>query len=194
MAHGTEDHGRELERFRDYLQLLARLQLDPRLQGKVDLSGVVQQTLLEAHQQWDQFRTWDEARQTAWLRKVLAHNLTDEVRRLGAARRDVSRERSLDAAIEESSSRLEAWLADSRSTPEQQAIRQEQLLALAAALARLAPDQRTAVELRHLQGFSVAEVAAEMGRPPQAVAKLLFRGLKKLRELLEADHPGPTDD
>ena len=78
----AREHGQVLERFRDYLYLLARLQLDPRLQGKVDLSGVVRQTLLEAHQGWDRLRQMTEAQQAAWLRQALAHNLTDEVRKL----------------------------------------------------------------------------------------------------------------
>src|SRR5207302_7631297 len=78
MALEDADHGPALERFREYLHLLGRLQLDARWQGKVDLSGVVQQTLLEAHQAWEQLRHWDEDRQAAWLRRALAHNLTDE--------------------------------------------------------------------------------------------------------------------
>src|SRR4051794_23534583 len=102
---------RELERYREFLSLLARLQLDPRLQGKVDLSGVVQQTLLELHQGFDQFQAWEEVQKAAWLRKILAHNLTDEVRKLRTAGRDVARERPLEAALECSSARLEAWLA-----------------------------------------------------------------------------------
>src|SRR5262245_58763077 len=173
MAHHDVDHGPALERFRPYLHLLVRLQLDPRWQGKIDPSGMVQQTLLEAHQAWEQLRHWDKARQTAWLRRALAHNVTDEVRKLGTARRDAALEQSLDQALEESSARLEAWLAGEQSAPTVRAERSEQMLALAAALARLAPDQRTAVELRHLHGCSLEEIASRMDRTKEAVAKLL---------------------
>ena len=178
----------ELERFREFLSLLARLQIGPRLQGKVDLSGVVQQTLVEAHQALDQLRARDESQRAAWLRKALAHNLTDEVRKLRTAGRDMAREQPLEAAMECSSARLEAWLAADQTSPSQRAVRQEQLLRLAESLARLPEDQRTALELHHLRGYAVAEVARQMGRSDGAVGALLVRGLKKLREwLLEAE-------
>jgi RNA polymerase sigma-70 factor, ECF subfamily len=184
MEHGDQAAGGTLARFWDYLHLLARLQLDPRLQGKVDLSGVVQQTLLEAHRAGEQFGRMTEAQQTAWLRKALAHNLTDVVRKLSTRGRDVARERSLEAALEESSSRLEAWLAADQPGPGEQAIRNEQLLRLAQALGRLPEDQRRAVELHHLKGCSLAELAGQMGRSKGAVAKLLYRGMEKLHGLL----------
>jgi RNA polymerase sigma-70 factor (ECF subfamily) len=188
MTDEIEGAQRTLARFREYLALLARLQLAPRFQGKVDLSGVVQQTLLEAHQAWDRLRNMSEAEQAAWLRKALAHNLTDEVRKLKAASRDVGRERSLEAALEDSSARLEAWLATEQSSPAQRAIRNEQLLRLAAALAELPDDQRRAVELHHLQGLSLLEVAELLDRSKGAVAKLLYRALDKLHAQLAEPH------
>jgi RNA polymerase sigma-70 factor (ECF subfamily) len=174
-----------LERCREYLRLLARLQLDRRLHGKLDPSDVVQQTLLSAYEKRDQFRGRTEEELLGWLRQILANHLAGTVRRFGAGLRDVRRERSLEASIEESAARLAAWLAADQSSPSQQAMRHELHLRLASALAQLPDDQRQAVELHHLKSGTVAQVAEQMGRSKMAVVGLLFRGLKKLRQLLE---------
>jgi RNA polymerase sigma-70 factor (ECF subfamily) len=176
---------RSLEQYREYLRLLARLQLDSCLQGKLDPSDVVQDTLLKAHQGLDQFRGVTDAEMAAWLRAILTNTLADWLRRFQTGARNVEQERSLHAALEESASRLEGWLAGEQSSPDEQAMRQEQLLRLAETLAQLPEDQRRAVELRHLKGCKVAEVADLMGRSREAVAKLLVRGVARLRSLLD---------
>jgi RNA polymerase sigma-70 factor (ECF subfamily) len=177
------DLGRRLNGFREYLHLLARLQLRANLAGKIDLSGVVQQTLLEAYQAGDGFPA-DAAQQAAWLRRALANNLTDEIRRLGSRGKVRVEEQSLEQALEVSSARLEAWLAREESTPGRGAVRKEQLSRLAQALLQLPDHQRQAVEMHHLQGLSLADVGRCLGRSREAVAGLVFRGLKTLRALL----------
>jgi RNA polymerase sigma-70 factor, ECF subfamily len=185
MLKKAEVLGESLERCREYLHLLARLHLDHRLQGKLDPADVVQQTLMRAHEKRDQFRGHTDAELTAWLRQILVNNLAEAVRRFAAESRDVARERSLETSLEESSARLESWLAADQSTPSQRFMRQEQGIRLADALAEPPDDQRRAVELHQLKGYSVAEVGELMDRSRPAVVGLLFRGLKKLRQLLK---------
>jgi RNA polymerase sigma-70 factor (ECF subfamily) len=175
-----------LERYREYLGILARVQLDPRLRGKLDPSDIVQQTLLQAHQKRDQLRGESEGERLAWLRKILANYLAGAIRRYSTRQRDVRLERSLERALEESSARLEACLAEQRETPSRRTLRQEELLGLAEALNELPDDQRKAIELHHLEGKSLVEVAAIMERSREAVAGLLFRGIKKLRQRIKA--------
>jgi RNA polymerase sigma-70 factor (ECF subfamily) len=174
----------DLARFRDYLRLLVRAQLDPRLRTKLDPSDVVQQTLLEAHRDLGQFRGSTSGELAAWLRCVLARNLANAARDLGREKRDVVREKSLQALVEESSARLEALLADDALSPGQLAGRHEQAVRLAAALATLPEPQRLAVELRHLHGWTLNEIAEHLDRTPSAVASLLHRGLAHLRTRL----------
>ena len=174
---------RPMERFRSYLLLLARMSLDGGPGGRIDPSDVVQQTLLEAHAKAGQFHG-DSAALAAWLRQALVNNLRDARRALGRRKRDVRRERSLEEAVERSSARLEALLAAAAPSPSERAARNEELLRLADALAGLPEAQREAVVLHHLQGCSLAETARQLGRTDAAVAGLLHRGLRKLRELL----------
>lgn len=182
---------RDLERYRPYLHLLVRHRLDARLQGKLDASGVVQQTLWEAHQSAGEFRGHSEAELAGWLRRILVRNLADEFRKATAGKRDLAREQALAASVEQSSANLARWLAADQPSPSQHALQHERMAELAAALAALPEDQRLAVELHHLEGHTLAEVGERMGRGKDAVAGLLFRGLRRLRALLPAP-PGET--
>jgi RNA polymerase sigma-70 factor (ECF subfamily) len=181
MGQQAEDPDQALEYYRDYLGLLARLHVDPRLQGKVDLSGVVQQTLLEAHQALPRFRAQDPGQKATWLRRILTNNLADEVRKLDTGKRKRARERSLEAALQQSSSRLEEWLVADQSSPSQQAERHEQALRLAKALAQLPEAQREALVLQYWHGWTLMQIAEHLGRSHAAVAGLIKRGLQQLR-------------
>jgi RNA polymerase sigma-70 factor (ECF subfamily) len=181
-----------LEDYRDYLGLLARMHLHPRLRSKLDASDIVQQTLLRAHHSRDQYRGESAAEMAGWLRRILANTLADAARDFGAAKRDVAQEQSLQAAFQDSSARLEGLLNPAVSSPSARAMRHEEIARLGAALAQLPPDQRSAVEMHHLQSCSMAETAAHLGKTERSIAGLLRRGLQKLRELL--DDPEETHE
>jgi RNA polymerase sigma-70 factor (ECF subfamily) len=183
MNHEPAPRNRSLEQFRSYLLLLARMQLDPGPGHRIDPSDVVQQTLLEAHAKAAQFHG-DDSALAAWLRQALVNNLRDARRALRRDKRDVRREQPLAEAVEQSSVRLEGMLAAAQSSPSEQAARSEDLLRLAEALTHLPEGQREAIVLHHLQGCSLSDTARRLARTDAAVAGLLHRGLKKLRELM----------
>jgi RNA polymerase sigma-70 factor, ECF subfamily len=98
----------DLERFRDYLHLLARMHIDPRLRRDCDASDTVQSVLLKAHQGQDGFRGASAEEMGAWLRQILARTLADVLRDRLRDRRDVRREVDLENALNDSSLRLRA--------------------------------------------------------------------------------------
>jgi RNA polymerase sigma-70 factor (ECF subfamily) len=177
--------GQLLERYRNYLGLLARLEIGRRLQAKVDDSDLVQETFLEAHRHFDRFRGTTERELVSWLRQILAGTLANLVRRYyGTRRRDPRLERELAGGLERSSQALHLGLVASGSSPSQQASRREQAVLLADALKRLPADYREVIILSHLEGLSYPEVARCMGRSLDSVKNLWARALGRLRRLL----------
>ena len=177
----------DLEPFRGYLHLLAGLHLDRRLRGKLDASDLVQQTLLRAQAALPEFRERSPEVLAAWLRKILANELIDAARHFRRDRRDLARERSLQADLDQSASGLQGWLAADQTSPSAAAVRNEELLRLANALLELPEEMRDVVVLKHLRNVPLQEIAAQTGRTVPAVAGLLRRGLAKLRTVLSAE-------
>jgi RNA polymerase sigma-70 factor (ECF subfamily) len=184
MTMGSETKP-ELERFREYLYLLARLRLDSRLRGKLEPSDLVQQTFLKAHQASERWQELDDEARMAWLRQILANTVADEVRRYGRNKRDTTLERSHLATRDKSSVRIDALPAVNQTSPSQQVIRKEDLSALREALRALPEEQRRAIELHHIDGGSLVEVATRMRRSHASVAGLIRRGLRSLRQRLK---------
>jgi RNA polymerase sigma-70 factor (ECF subfamily) len=178
--------GQLLERYRSYLSLLARVQIGRRIQGKLDVADVVQETFLEAHRGVGHFRGETEGQFLAWLRQILVGILANQVRRyFGTKRRDVRLERELQDGLDRSSIYLGSNLIAAQSSPSAQACRREQAVLLADAMEELPEDYREVIILRQLQGLSFPQVAQRMGRTEDSVKNLWARALVRLRRLLE---------
>ena len=178
------------DRYRHYLQVLARAQIGRHLRTKCDPSDIVQQTLLEAHRDFGEFQGCREAELLAWLRRILAHNLFNEARHFAAQQRDAAREVSLEqvrAGVDQSSLALGNCLAAAGPSPSHAAAERESAVRLADALSRMPSDYQEVLLLRVFEELPAEEVARRMERTPGAVRMLQMRALAALRDELAAD-------
>jgi RNA polymerase sigma-70 factor (ECF subfamily) len=181
----------EFERFRNYLRFLADIKLDRRLRGRIDPSDIVQETLLRAYDARHTFRGDGSGQQVAWLRQILMRTLLHALRDARCAKRDISREQRLDKLLDQSSCRIEQWLAVDESSPSQAVQQAEELLRVAEAIYELPEPERVAVIGYYWHRVTLAEISSELGRTVPAVAGLVHRGLRRLKGRL-ADTSGTT--
>ncbi|EMI21058.1 RNA polymerase sigma-E factor [Rhodopirellula maiorica SM1] len=171
-------------RYEPYLRMLARVQARRALQAKIGESDIVQQTMLQAVQAIDQFRGKNEAEFRGWLRQILARHLCHLDRDFHRDKRDVRREQSMQQQLAKSSMRLEGFLAGDAPTPSQNVALGENVVRIAMAIEQLPETQREAIRLHYIEGMKLSEVAAAMDKSSGAIAGLLHRGMKTLREQL----------
>jgi RNA polymerase sigma-70 factor (ECF subfamily) len=174
--------GRLLDRYANYLNILARVEVGRRLRGKLDPADLVQDVFLDAHRHFAGFRGDSEPEFAAWLRQILAGVLANTLRRyFGTQARDPRLEQELRAGVDQSSGMLVGRLVSPGTSPSEAASRREEAVLFADALGRLPDDYREVVVLRHLEALPFADVAARMERTVDSVEKLWLRALARLR-------------
>jgi RNA polymerase sigma-70 factor (ECF subfamily) len=162
--------------------------LDPRLRAQPDAPNVLREALQEVERDHGQSRAGAEQELAAWLQPILADTLAGTDRASEPEANNA--EFSLRPDLHLSSVLPEEEAAYERLSAEEVARRNEELLRLARALARLPEDQRTVLKLKHLQGYSVADICRRTGKSKVAVVGLLFEGTRALGALLVTPDEG----
>ena len=171
-------HGPEVSR---------RLHLSSIWQGVLDPEDVMQVTYLEAFLRVSEIAARDSNGFRAWLTRIAQNNLRDAIRELERQKRPDARRRVQQRADGDSCSSVLAGIARVTWTASQKAAEKESAFAIEAALAQLPPSYAKVLRLHDLEGRTVPEVAAELGRSTGAVYMLRARALDRLRELLGSE-------
>lgn len=180
----NEALGDVLEACRAYLLLVANKELNPALWAKTGPSDLVQQTFLEAQQDFDQFRGATPQELRAWLRQILRNNVSNTDRRFrGTSKRQLGREVALDPGG--SSGDACRGLAAETLSPSGEAASREQVAALTGAIQRLPDDYQKVVRWRYRDNKSFEEIAGFLNRSENAVRKLWFRAVERLQKELD---------
>jgi RNA polymerase sigma-70 factor (ECF subfamily) len=174
-------------RYRNQLKRMVKLRLDPRVQGRVDPSDIVQEAYLEACKRLADYLCAPSLPFVLWLRGLTGQQLALVHRqRLGVQARAASREVSLyhGALPEASSAALAAQLLGKLTSPSQAAMKAELKIRVQEALNSMDAIDREVLTLRHFEHLSSAETALVLGIKESAACNRYVRALERLRGIL----------
>ena len=180
-----QDASWQWSRMRPWMRIMAEQALPNFMHHRVDASDIVQQAMTEAWRCRGTYLGTTTAERMAWLRVILKRTvLRQQERLLGAQKRDMRREVSIDAVLDATSLRLERFASDPSTAPDVKAEKVEQVIQVTTALEQLSPDHRQVLMLRHFEDLSHEIIAERMDRTLAAARMLWLRALKALREKL----------
>jgi RNA polymerase sigma-70 factor (ECF subfamily) len=148
-----------------------------------DVDDLVQEAYLEATRCFADYTYQGPDSFFRWLATVALNRLANLQRMAAAQKRDRRLERPLQG---DGSTMVPGGVhpADGGPGPRTVSVGAEAQARLDAALATLSDDDREVITLARVQGLALQEIAERIGRTRNAVALLLSRALRKLKEAL----------
>ncbi len=182
--------------YRNYMRMVVRTGLGPKLRERVELSDVVQEALVEVVRQFPQFTGQNEAALVGWLRRLVGQKLADLGRYHSRAKRaggtpDVPLEGPIDPAGGDSAGggKLLDMLSLSQTSPSEAASRRELTVLLADAVAALPEEEAEVLWLYHAENLSFESIGERLGVSRKTIRGIHARGLKSLKRTFDGPKP-----
>lgn len=178
---------RLLERYYERVRRIVRLRLGPKIRSKIESGDILQDTFMKAVEIFDKFQIQNEASFINWLSKIAEHKIHDAVDKLGAKKRDMSKEVSLQIQRPDASGPITMDPPSDELPPLQELTKLEAMKRVEDAVDRLDPQYKELVILRDYAGLPWEDIAAETGRPSGAAARMMHaKALIELGKLVES--------
>jgi RNA polymerase sigma-70 factor (ECF subfamily) len=193
----SEALGKLCALYENYLRMVIRTGLGPRLRARVELSDAIQETLVEVVRQFPRFTGQTEAAVVGWLRCLAGQKLADLGKYYGRAKRagdataaPLDSDPRNEQQGKSGTSRLD-MLALSQTSPSEAASRREQLARLADAVASLAGPEADVLWLYFVEEITFGAIGERLELSRKAVSRICASGLKHVRRSLDGP-PGGT--
>ena len=170
--------------YHDRLSASIGRRLPASIRAAVAAEDIVQDTYIRAFRRISTFTPKGPGSFYRWLLTIARNRLIDVQKRHGALKRGGGAGRARRPDYTDSMVQLLDLVAVDDHTASRSAARHEAVSAVQVALAGLKDDYRQAIELRHIEGLSVAQTAARLNRTERSVHMLCHRGLKRLKAAL----------
>lgn len=173
--------GQLCDAYGERVRRIVRLRMSPELRCQVDSMDLVQDTLLMAVRDLDDFTWHNDGDFLRWLLSVAENRIHDNVDRFHAQKRDIRRQVSLEKLAEHATSlERHGGLPLATTTPSVVLARREDFDRLEQAMDRIKPEYRKVIMLAKIEGLSHKDIGARLGKSPAAVAMLLSRAIVAL--------------
>ena len=172
--------------YTERVRRIVRFRMGPELRSHLESMDLVQEALVEAVLDLDQFRYSNDGDFLRWLSCIVENTIRDNKDKAHAAKRDIRRQVPLDhVAVRADRPAHEADMPIATTTPSVVLSLREDLDRLEKAMDQLKPEYREVIVLAKIEGFSCKEIAEKLNKTPAAVAMLLSRAIVAVTNLLE---------
>lgn len=168
------------ERYRGRLAVLIHYRLGQELRQVMEVDDVIQEVLLRACRDMDQFSYQSPGSFFRWLASITDHVITDLSRHEHREKR-----RAVEMVRFRSESNPRGPEPVDTETPSRVLAHKESVEGLIAQLDALPEAYRRVIVLTKIEGLSTVEVGERMGRSRESVALLLHRAIKRFRSLAQ---------